>query len=483
VKGWRAALRIAWREARRSRGRSALVIALILVPVAALSFAAVVHDSTTPTPDEHASRHMGAAEAVVSWPHRGPVIQEPTRDFAIPVGNAEGQEPSEDRLKALLPGAGLIPVERSGVNIRTTAGVGRAGVRMLDLNNPLTKGLITLLEGRAPLDDTEITLSRKAVQRTGVSLNGTLTTEDGREFTVVGVIEEPDRLDNTTLVALPGTFDQADRSWLVTTPIGWAKVKELNEVGIAVLSRTVLHNPPSAADRYPQFTDSKEISADVLVLIAGLAVLEMSLLAGSALAVGARRRKRELALVSAVGGAPAHVRRIVLADGVVMGSLAAVGGVLLGALAAVAARPLVEWLLAERFAAQRFYPSALAALALLAVITGVLAALVPAWISSRQDVVTALAGRRGITRSRRRWLVLGLTLVTAGVAVGVVSAIQMLFAGILVALTLTEIGLVLCTRPCWASWPERAAGSRWPSASPCATPPATEQRRPRPSPP
>lgn len=445
MNGWRAALRIAWREARRSRGRSALVIALILVPVAALTFTAIVHDSTTPTPDEDASRRMGAAEALVSWPYRGPVIQEPTRDFAIPVGNAEGQEPSEERLKALLPGAQLIPVERSGVNIRTTAGVGRAGVRMLDLNNPLTKGLITVLEGRAALSNTEITLSRKALQRTGVGLNGTLATEDGRTFTVVGVIEEPDRLDNTTVVALPGTFADADRSWLITTPITWAKVKELNKAGIAAVSRTVLHDPPPKADLYPQFTDPKEVGADVLVLIAGLAVLEMSLLAGSALAVGARRRKRELALVSAVGGAPSHVRRIVLADGVVTGTLAAIGGVLLGTLAAVASRPLVEWLLAERFAAQRFYPSALAALALLAIITGVLAALVPAWISSRQDVVTALAGRRGITRSRRRWLVLGLTLVTTGVAVGVYSAIQMLFPGILVALILTEIGLVLCT--------------------------------------
>ncbi|WP_086667000.1 ABC transporter permease [Lentzea kentuckyensis] len=445
MRGWRAALRIAWREARRSRGRSALVIALILVPVAALSFTAIVHDSTTPTPDEDAARRMGAAEALVSWPYRGPVIQEPTRDFAIPTGNAEGQEPSAERLKALLPGTQLVPVERGGVNIRTTAGVGRAGVRMLDLNNPLTKGMITLLEGRAALGNTEITLSRNAVQRTGVGLNGTLTTEDGRGFTVVGVIEEPDRLDNTTLVALPGTFDHTDRSWLVTTPIDWAKVKELNKVGIAVLSRTVLHDLPPAADRYPQFTDSKEVGADVLFLIAGLAVLEMSLLAGSALAVGARRRKRELALISAVGGSPAHVRRIVLADGVVTGTLAALGGVLLGTLAAVAGRPLVEWLLAERFAAQRFYPSALAALALLAIVTGVLAALVPAWISSRQDVVTALAGRRGITHSRRRWLVLGLFLVTTGVAVGVFSAIQMLFAGILIALILTEAGLVLCT--------------------------------------
>ena len=443
--GWRAALRIAWREARRSRGRSALVVALIGVPVAALSFAAVVHDSTTLTPAEESSRRMGAAEALVSWPYSSPVIQQPTRDFAIPISNAQGEKPSEDRLRALLPGADLVPVERTGANIRTTAGVGRAAVRMLDLNNPRTQGMITVREGRPALTGTEVTLSRKAMARTGAQLGGTVTTENGRTFTVVGVIEEPDRLDNTTIVALPGTFPDAERSWLVTTPIDWAKVKELNKLGIAVLSRTVLHNPPSAADRYPQFNDANELSADVLVLVAGLAVLEMSLLAGSALAVGARRRKRDLALVSAVGGAPSHVRRIVLADGVVVGLLAALGGVLLGTLAAVVTRPFVEWLLAERFGAQRLFPSALAALALLAIVTGVLAALVPAWISSRQDVVTALAGRRGITRSRRRWLVLGLVLIAAGVTVGVLSAINMEVVGILAALILTEVGLVLCT--------------------------------------
>ncbi|MDX8054383.1 FtsX-like permease family protein, partial [Lentzea sp. BCCO 10_0798] len=443
--GWRAALRIASREARRSAGRSALVVALIAVPVAALSFAATVHDSTTLTPDEDAARRMGAAEALVSWPYRGPVIQEPTRDFAIPTTGAEGQEPSEERLRALLPGSGLVPVDRGGVNIRTTAGVGRAGVRMLDLTNPLTQGMITVLEGRAATSATEITLSRRAMDRTGTAVGGTLTTEDGRTFTVVGVIEEPDRLDNTTVVALPGTFEQSDRSWLVTTPLPWAKVKELNKFGIAALSRTVLKNLPPASERYQELRGSSELTADVLVLVAGLAVLEMSLLAGSALAVGARRRKRDLALVAAVGGSPAHVRRIVLADGVVMGTLAALAGLALGVLAAVASRPLVEWLLAERFGAQRFFPSALAALALLAIVTGVLAALVPAWISSRQDVVTALAGRRGITRSRRRWLVLGLALVVAGIAVGVFSAVQMQIVGILIALILTEAGLVLCT--------------------------------------
>ncbi len=445
MNGWRAALRIAWREARRSRGRSALVVAMILVPVAALSFAAVVYDSTTLTPDEDASRLMGATEAMVRWPHGGPVIQHPDQLFAIPTGEEKGRAPSEEGLEELLPGAELVPVQNAGVTIRTTAGLGRANVRMVDLNNPLTQGMITVLEGRAATGTTEVALSRTAVQRTGAQLGGTVTTEDGRAFTVVGVVEEPGDLENTTIVALPGAFPGADRIWLTTKPLDWAQVKELNRSGVVALSRAVLRDPPSAAERYDQLGEPDELRAEVLVLIAGLAVLEMALLAGSALAVGARRRKRDLALVAAVGGAPSHVRRIVLADGVVVGALAAVGGVALGTLAAVAGRPVIEWSLEERFGAQRFYPAALAALALLALVTGVLAAVVPAWISSRQDVVTALAGRRGITRSRRRWLVLGLTLVAGGVAVGILSAVNIEIVGILAALILTEVGLVLCT--------------------------------------
>ncbi|HUQ60198.1 FtsX-like permease family protein [Lentzea sp.] len=445
MNGWRAALRIAWREARRSRVRSALVVAMILVPVAALSFAAVVYDSTTLTPDEDASRHMGATEAMIRWPHSGPVMQQPDQLFAVPTGKQEGPAPSEEGLKALLPGAQLVPVQNAGVTLRTTAGLGRANVRMVDLTNPLTNGMITVLEGRAATSTTEVALSQTALNRTGARIGGTVTTEDGRAFTVVGVVEEPGALENTTVVALPGAFPGADQIWLVTTPLDWAKVKELNRSGVVALSRTVLRHPPSAAERYSQLGEPDELRAEVLALIAGLAVLEMALLAGSALAVGARRRKRDLALIAAVGGSPSHVRRVVLADGVVVGVLAALGGVALGTLAAVAGRPVIEWSLEERFGAQRFYPTALATLALLALVTGVLAAVVPAWISSRQDVVTALAGRRGITRSRRRWLLLGLGLVATGLAVGTFSAFRIEVAGILAALILTEVGLVLCT--------------------------------------
>jgi len=50
VTGWRSALRIARREARRARGRSALVVAMITMPVAALAFAAVTQQTFQLTP-------------------------------------------------------------------------------------------------------------------------------------------------------------------------------------------------------------------------------------------------------------------------------------------------------------------------------------------------------------------------------------------------------------------------------------------------
>src|SRR5262249_25676711 len=67
------------------------------------------------------------------------------------------------------------------------------------------------------------------------------------------------------------------------------------------------------------------------------------------------------------------------------------------------------------------------------------------WIASRQDVVAALAGRRGITRSRRRWVVLGLLLILAGAGTAAVGAWRIDTTLILTGLVGAELGLVLCT--------------------------------------
>jgi putative ABC transport system permease protein len=130
---------------------------------------------------------------------------------------------------------------------------------------------------------------------------------------------------------------------------------------------------------------------------------------------------------------------------VVLGVLAAATGVIIGVIAAATARPLIETAAHMRSGSFRVFPPALAALAGLAVLTGTLAALVPAWIAARQDVVAALAGRRGITRSRRRWVVVGASLGVAGAGVTGAGAWTMSWSLIVAGLVVVEFGLVLCT--------------------------------------
>ena len=46
MRSWLVALRIARREARRAKGRTALIVAMIALPVLALTFAAATYDMT-----------------------------------------------------------------------------------------------------------------------------------------------------------------------------------------------------------------------------------------------------------------------------------------------------------------------------------------------------------------------------------------------------------------------------------------------------
>jgi putative ABC transport system permease protein len=467
VKGWRPALRVARREAQRAKGRSLLVVAMIMLPVAALTFAAVYSDTFTLTPDERADRLMGAAQAVLVWPEDGPVHQDPADlDAFGPTGAvAEPAEPAapwtaEELLALLPPGTRVIRDQTGPLQVRTATGTGTIGARMLNSTDPLAHGILRQLTGRAPATRDEAALTPAAVRRLGINVGGSVGLADGsRTFRVVGTVEDPSDLQATTVVLRPGALPPAALAdspaegpgalrWLAATPgpLTWAQVKQLNTHGVVAVSRHVLAHPPSRAERYPEFAGEDGFAAGVPGLVGGLAMLEIVLLAGPAFAVGARRRRRDLGLVAAAGGTPAHLRRIVLADGVVLGAVAAASGVVLGIAAVAAARPLLEEQLTHaRSGGFRVFPAALAGLAVLAVATGVLAALVPAWIAARQDVVAALAGRRGITRSRRRWVVLGAGLVAAGAATLAAGAWRSSPTIILTGLAAGELGLVLCT--------------------------------------
>ncbi len=453
MSGWRTSLRIAYREARRARGRTALVLAMIALPVLALSFTAATYDMLQLTPAERLARTLGTADAELTWVSGGAVVQYPMGDGYSSDHAAESDPPTTADILALLPaGSRAIPVNRTHWSrARTTTRTGEVQTYSFDIADPLARGLAKLVAGRAPADGTEVTVNARMLRHFGAEIGSTLRVggDHRSEYTVVGVVEMASTLREVVILP-PEAWPSAVDNWLVDTPdpVGWAQVRELNRHGILVTSRAVtLDRPPASELSIGATSPGPDVTGlSIMALVAGLGVLEVVLLVGPALAVGARHRRRDLALVAAAGGAPAHLRRIVLADGVVLGAGGAAIGIALGVAAAIAGRPLIEtWLLHFRLDGYRVNPPWLLAIAGLAVVTGMLAALAPAYTAARQDVVASLTGRRGIVRTHRRWPAIGLALATGGTALAGYGAWRTTTGLILNGLAMAEFGLVLCT--------------------------------------
>ncbi|RAO35048.1 hypothetical protein ONO23_02367 [Micromonospora noduli] len=451
---WRAALRIARRESRRSRRRTALVLAMIAMPVAALAFLAASYDMAELTPQERIERRLGVADAQLQWIANGPVGQDEwgegwyTRDGEPPAKVSAAQ------LTALLgPGSRVTEVRQHvPLNLRGPHRDEVVNGRVLDLSDPLARGLVRFRAGRAPQQPGEVAVSPVALRRLDLRLGHAVAAADGsRAYTVVGVVEFPDDLGPVVALhpgAAPSTGPELDGVWLADVPgtIDAALVSRLNDRGVVVTARHL--GSAAGADRtwLGSIMGDNPNDLGTVVLIAGLGLLEVVLLVGPAFAVGVRRRRRDLALVAVAGGDAAQLRRVVLADGVVLGVLGAAVGLLVGVGAAFAGRPLMEqYVFSARFGGYRCWPSALVLLGGVAVLAGVLAALAPAWTAARQDVSAGLAGRRTPAKSPGRWLALGLALVVGGAGLAAFGATKTSPAVVLTGLILGELGLVCCT--------------------------------------
>jgi putative ABC transport system permease protein len=426
---WRAALRLARREVWRARGRSALVAAMVGVPVLLIMTLLILLRTIGAAEAEEARmlRALGAAEAKITTVGRMPLVQDHLGHTAPDENASPGQDerPWTAEQIAQVAGGRAVPVREGGVLIRTDAGAVSARARELDVRDPVTRGLATLVEGRAPARTDEVLVSQALAER-GFGPGEIVQLAGLGERTVVGVVRNPAAFRESALVGLFGSVltDDVEREYLVDTggaPVSWSKVRELNALGLGVVSRAVLNDPPPA-DQLPDQLRTTVIGsdpADVLALpiMAGACiVLEIALLAGPAFAVGARRQSRQFALVVAAGGTPVDVRRIVLAQGLVLGLGAAVLGAALAIVANVAGRPVIEWLAGAELGPLKVWPLDLLVVVGVGAFAAMAAAIVPAAQASRQDTVAALAGRRGSVRPHRGWPVIGLAVGAGGVA-------------------------------------------------------------------
>ena len=495
---WRLALRIARRDALRAKGRSALVIAMIAVPILGVSAADVTYRSSQLTAQESADRQMGRSQAYISSIVAGEVVrQSPNPDSGFDTvpekqapatvdGHARtalAKESTAQLLAQALPaGAKVIPIDQ-GPYLGTTTAYGQTSVVVdgLDTTDPLTRGILTLRQGSWPQQPFQTAATTQFLKDAGLRIGDTTTLAGSAQpLTITAAMEFPNSLGRDALVLRPDDLTavvaginaaaakdggrQIDYAggytWLVSLPgdaaFTWNDVLKANQYGLVVASRAVLADPPPTSEvpydrssTMPTGLSEYKSVLTVLGTVVGMALLEIVLLAGPAFAVGARRSRRQLGLIAAGGGNRAHIRSVVLGGGLVLGTLGAASGIVIGSAAVVLGRGWLEQQAGARFGSLSLQPLDLVGIVLVGLVTGLLAAVVPAVQAARQDVVASLTGR-GIVKSPPKLLtVLGLLAIVGGTLLALlgtgIHTGQSASLSITGGSALAELGVVACT--------------------------------------
>lgn len=464
--GWRVALRMARRDLRRYRGRSALVLVMVAVPMVLLVGGWTWYVSSTPSADALRPLTMGSAQAELSTRDLTRAVDVQSVDGvtagtgdqeAAPLPGVEEDDSIGARADALqtVTGGQVSPAAAVSVRFpRPAGGVVSDSILIMDTSIDLGDKA-TLLDGRWPEGPDEI-VATPAGEALGLPSEGPvdITFPDGspRTVDVVGSAEAWTSWGGMPVAVsadLSLLDPQApDLTWLVfrDDPVLWPEVRDLNAYGFVVRSAAVLDDPTQAAADPDMFGMVDEgVPGDVAAAggaAIGLVAL-VTLLAGPAFAVSAARQRHTLSLAAVTGATSAHLRRILLAQALLLGVLASVIGVAIGVLAG--------WLLVLN--QMRLYPSAPAVFtvpwgpALFLVAAGavacLVAALLPARGLGRLDVVAPMRARVSPPPGRRLPVV-GLMLAAIGSTALWVSTFAMVDVGTAIGAIILTIGLLLC---------------------------------------
>ena len=454
VASWRVALRLGRRDVVRHKGRSALVVIMVALPVALLVAGNLLFSTQDINAVEKLTYSLGTAQARLTH-EEGKVTPTPVEDYAFYGGEPKPATPIPGwgsdvavQAKALeqLTGAKVVPIATTSLETRigkrltflTALGIDAAA------HPSLVSGMARLESGRWAATSSEVVVTRAGI---GVGLpesgsfDVTVTDTEGKRttktLTIVGIGEGylTDYSVRPAEVVMLPDFSQAmvsygptgSATFLLdrTAPVGWDEVVKWADYGLRVTSRAVVLNPPDLAtlDLPPGVADRAYERSFGQLLVAAISsialLLETTLLVGPAFAVSAARSRRTLALAASNGATAGQLRRTVLGQAVVLGVLSALVGATVGFGAGVAA---IAW--SRRYSPQTMFgpldvPVGPIALVVgCAVLAALIAALVPARGLARLDIVGVMRGQSVSPPARFRMPVAGLVMAGLG-AVGV----------------------------------------------------------------
>lgn len=521
---WVASLRLAKNDALRHGARTVMATLLVALPVAALVGGTVLTQSAVPSRDVALAGMPEGVQAKIT----ATAVADTGKPFPqIPEGapgpwvdDTKTVPASGADIAALLPvGSHLLQYWNSPALIASTgldlapgeqSAAGSGAIRNVDLSlvssatlqeaGQATLPLLVprLAEGSLPGSGSEVVITTAIAKDLGIGIGDTLAwvapphtgwmSTDGRigaviqdsqrAYRVSGLVAQDEQQawarDGWLSTMVKADPAGVDTHWLMVgnEPLTWDQAKALNRLQAFAVSRHVLENYPSTHELYPVAVDPRAVlnhavSVVLATVVGGLLVL---FLITPAFAVATEQSRRTLGLAAATGATPADLKRIVTAQGLVVGLAGGLLGAGLGSVAGILARAMAND--GSNVATQ--FPWWILPVGIgMAALLGVLATLFPARSAARLQPVEALKDTLGppaeaetgsVSRRRAKGMV-GPFLIVAGVVCAVISlalplpvpdatqsrqgsgqGFGLVVVLMLFAILLTVIGLVRCLR-------------------------------------
>ena len=358
--GRRAILRWSRRLFRREWRQHLIVLALITLAVAATVVGSGVADDAAPP----AQQGFGTANHLVQLSGTDPRL---TDELAA--------------LRARFPVLDVIENQAVGTGLSQ-------GTQLREQNpdGPYGAAMLALVSGRYPRSGTDqVAMTASLADTLGVHV-GDAWSADGRVLEVVGIVEDPQNLADDFALLAPGRPAAATPA----ASTGGSTVTVLFDASNAQLAARPLPDAMTAQSPSP----STGITPAVIVLaVAVLALTFVALVAVGGFAALARRRRRALGMLAALGATEHDLRLAILADGVMTGAVGAVAGTVLGLAGWIGYAPRFSTTAGHLVSWHELPWWLVGSVAVLAVAASTLAAWRPAHAVARMSILAALSGR------------------------------------------------------------------------------------------
>ncbi|MFI5956756.1 ABC transporter permease [Cryptosporangium sp. NPDC051539] len=365
----RAVVRWAWRLFRREWRQQLLVLALLLTAVAATTVGLGIGANAT-------------SEGAIFG----------RANYRLTLAGA----PAAKDLAKLRQSFGTIEVIEHGKRIPAPGSANGVDLRAQDPAGPFGRTTLRLVSGRWPRGADEVAVTERVATILGLHV-GKIWHQDGITRQVVGLVENPLDLRDAFALAAPGHVAAPDHVDVLLRA-----------------SRVDFFAKPRPSDTTVQERSGDDATTVPVLLLATIGLVFVGLLAVAGFTVMAQRRLRALGMLGAMGAAPRHIRLVLLAHGAVTGGVGALVGAAIGVGGWIVVAPRLEIPLGHRINRFDLPWAPIVFAVLLATVTAVAAAWWPARAVARSPIVAALYARPAPPRPARRFAVLGLAFLLAG---------------------------------------------------------------------